>query len=167
MTERKHWEDMKFGFFLYINGHIVCQRNFDIRKYNDEILKSQELKDLMDRLVGMNNGDFGELGLIPNFLKEKSKEYLYKRYNPYIVQASEDIRKKNIFEKEDIFTFEIKVDDRVVAQQVFSGNYFPTQVRYNVNIKSVIPTVVKDISETFSRKKYGHLYPIQYHNIFI
>lgn len=167
MKEQKHWEDMRFGFFLYINGNIVCQRNFDIRRYNEDVLKSGELRELMDKIVGMNNGPIGELGIIPKYLKQKSEDYLYKRHNPYVKQEQEDVKCKNIFEKEDVFSFEIKVDDQVVAQQIFSGNYFPTQVRYNVNIKSLIPKIVREISSTFSQKNYQHLYSIPYHNIFI
>ena len=62
--------------------------------------------------------------------------------------------KKNIFKNEDIFTFEIKVDKNIVGKSVFSGNYFPTMVRYQVNIKPIISEIIEEISESFSRKEY-------------
>jgi len=106
----------------------------------------------MDGLVGMNNGQFGSLGLIPAHLKAKAVDYLWKNYNPYY-QKKEDIA-KNIFEKEDTFDFEIKVDKMTVAQSTFSGNFFPPQIRYQVDIKEIIPMIISDIKNVLSQKKY-------------
>ena len=75
----KKIEEQRFEFVLYINKHIVCQRYFNIRDYNEDSPYSIEIKELMDRLVGMNN--VGRLGMIPNRLKNKSIEYLWKNYN--------------------------------------------------------------------------------------
>jgi hypothetical protein len=35
----------------------------------------------------MNNGEFGELGMIPNHLKQKSITYLWDNYNPFQYQG--------------------------------------------------------------------------------
>jgi hypothetical protein len=146
----KKIEEQRFEFVLYINKHIVCQRYFNIRDYNEKSPRSLEIKDLMDRLVGMNN--VGGLGLIPNRLKNKSVEYLWKNYNPYYQQKPEI--GKNIFDKLDTFDFEIKVDKVIVAQSTFSGNFFPPQVRYQVDIKEIIPDIISEIKDVLSAKKY-------------
>ena len=113
-----------------------------------------EIKELMDRLVGMNNGDFGRSGMIPTHLKKKSMEYLWKNYNPWGIQSADVGVGKNIFDKLDTFDFEIKVDKNVVAQSTFSGNFFPQQVRYQVDIKELIPDIISEIKYTLSGKKY-------------
>ena len=59
---------------------------------------------------------------------------------------------------EDIFTFEIKVDKKVVAKSSFSGNWFQKDVRYEVNIREIIPNIIGEISEYFSRENYTTLY---------
>lgn len=73
----KKVEEQRFEFILYINDHIICQRYFNIRDYNENSVKSLEIKELMDNIVGMNNGDFGYLGIIPKYLKDKSVDYLW------------------------------------------------------------------------------------------
>ena len=150
----KKIEEQRFEFVLYINKHIICQRYFSIRDYNETALKSLEIKELMDRLVGVNN--VGAMGIIPNQLKNKAVDYLWKFYNPYGVQT--EVVAKNNFEKEDTFDFEIKVDKEVVAQRSFSGNLFPPQVRYQVDIKELIPSIISEIKDTLSRKKYTTKY---------
>jgi hypothetical protein len=146
----------RFEFLLYINKHIICQRYFSIKDYNEEVVNSIELKELMDAIVGMNNNDFGSMGIIPKHLKKKSIEYLWKFYNPYMDKKEDPY--KNIHEKEDIFDFEIRVDKTPIAQSTFSGNFFPPQVRYQVDIKELIPNIINEIKNTLTQKKYETTY---------
>jgi hypothetical protein len=148
--------EQRFEFVLYINKHIICQRYFSIRDYNEKAIRSLEIKELMDRIVGINNDEYKNMGIIPSDLKKKAVEYLYKFYNPYNPPKEEPY--KNIFEKEDIFDFEIKVDKVTVAHSSFSGNYFPPQVRYQVDIKELIPNIISEIKDTLSKKKYTTKY---------
>ena len=144
----KRVEEQRFEFVLYINKHIICQRYFSIKDFNEDSINSLELKELMDKIVGVNDYP---LGIIPNHLKKKSEEYLWKFYNPYNKQT--EVPVKNNFEKEDIYDFEIIVDKFVIAQSFFSGNFFPPQVRYQVDIKDLIPQIINEIKETLSKKK--------------
>ena len=144
-------KDQRFECVLYINNHIICQRFFNIRDFNEESLKSFELKELMDVLCSYNDVE-GQMGVIPTHLKNKSVDYLWSTYNPYSLQTEQP--SKNLFEKLDDFQFEIRVDKRPVAKSVFSGNYFPQKVRYAVDIKEIIPTIMFEIREFLSRKNY-------------
>jgi len=158
-TEKKAFdpkkiEEQRFEFVLYINDHIICQRYFHIKDFNEASTKSFEMKELMDSICGMNNGAFGHMGIIPHFLKEKSKEYLWNNYKPY---HNQDQSSKNIFEKPDNFQFEIKVDKKSVGKSTFTGNYFPPKVRYAVDIKEIIPTIISEIRYFLSQKKYAEV----------
>ena len=148
----KKIEEQRFEFVLYINKHIICQRYFSIRDYNERAINSIELKELMDRIASPND----PMGIIPRHLKRRSIEYLWKFFNPYAPSKAEPY--KNIFEKEDIFDFEIRVDKVPVAQSTFSGNLFPPQVRYQVDIKELIPNIISEIKDTLSQKKYTTKY---------
>lgn len=149
----KKIEEQRFEFILYINDHIICQRYFNIRDFNEDSLKSLELKELMDNIVGMNNGQYGSLGIIPRYLQNKSKDYLWDNYNPYFVQKEEST--KNIFDKIDNFQFEIKVDKNSVAKSEFCGNYFPPKVRYAVDVREIIPSIMSEIRHSLSQKNYS------------
>jgi hypothetical protein len=155
MNKNLNFSNQKFEFVFRINNNIICQRYFSLDGYNRNVLKSDELKTLMDSIAGMNNGDFGSCGIIPKFLKDKSVDYLWDRFDPYSeVRREEDASEKDIFKNEDVFTFEIKVDKNVVAKSTFSGNWFPTVVRYQVNIKPIIPNIIEEINEFFTREQY-------------
>jgi hypothetical protein len=149
----KKIEEQRFEFILYINDHIICQRYFNIRDFNEDSLNSLELKELMDNIVGMNNGQYGSLGIIPRYLQNKSKDYLWDNYNPYFTQKEETT--KNIFEKIDNFQFEIKVDKNSVAKSEFCGNYFPPKVRYAVDVREIIPSIMSEIRHSLSQKNYN------------
>ena len=152
----KKVEEQRFEFVLYINKHIICQRYFNIRDYNEKSIVSLEIKELMDRICATTSQENGTMGMIPSHLKKKSMEYLWKNYNPYYPQK--EVVYKNIFEKEDIFDFEIRVDKSAVAKSTFSGNFFPHEVRYQVDIKELIPNLITEIKDYLSQKNYTTSY---------
>jgi hypothetical protein len=97
-------------------------------------------------IVGRN---FGVRGYNPKTLKSMDLKYCY---NPYEVQNKDDIDRRNVFEDEDLFTFEIKAFGRTVATKQFSGNWYPPKVRYDVDIRGLIPNIISKIQETLSEK---------------
>ena len=135
----------KFEFILYINENIICQRYFSIKNFNKNVLKSNELIYCLNHCVY----------LIEEDLKEKSYDYLYKHYNPYKKQLKEDILINNIYEDEDVFDFEIRIDDKSVAKRRFTGNVYPQRVRYSVDVRRLIPQLIREIQETFSSENFS------------
>lgn len=135
----------KFEFILYINGNIICQRFFNVKDFNENSLKSLEVKDCVDRCVRMVEDD----------LKNKTYDFLYKNYNPWKEQTKEEIVVENIYDNEDLFDFEIKVDDKLVARKQFTGNVYPQRVRYSVDVRKIIPSIIKEIQESFSEENYS------------
>jgi hypothetical protein len=93
----------------------------------------------------------GKMGIIPNHLKEKSVDYLWGTYNPY--SPSQEQTGKTIFDNIDDFQCEVKIDKRVIAKSTFSGNYFQPKVRYAVDIKEIIPSIISEIRYFLSEKK--------------
>ena len=154
----KKIEKQRFEFLLLINGNIICQRYFDIRNYNEDSIHSMEMKELIDNLAGTNNSEFGLMGIIPRFLQSKTREYLWGYYKPYVAQKTEDIVNRDIYDKTDTFGFQIRVDGEVVAETEFSGNVFPPKVRYQVNIKDIIPQIIYEIRQSLSKKTYTDTY---------
>lgn len=138
-------EEQRFEFLLYINGNIICQRYFNIRGYNEEALNSMDLKDTHDECVS----------IIQKSLKKKTIEYLWEYFNPYKEQILEDVPRGNIYEKEDVFGFEIRVDKQSVIESKFSGNVYPPKVRYQVDIKELIPQIIKEIRDGLSQRNYS------------
>lgn len=177
--QRTKIEQHPFEFVLKINGHIICQRYFNIYNFNPDVIDSLEMKELFDSITGMNNGDWGTMGIIPRFLKDKTSAYLHHFHeNEYLAEQGKDkdIKVNNIWEKYDTYTFEIKIDGEVVGISEFAGNLFPPKVRYKVNLKTktnvwgekildekgntislnVLSKITKEIKKSFSQKSYTH-----------
>ena len=142
---KKNYENLPFEFYLRINGNErpIVGRNFNVRGYNPKALRSLEIKNCIDEVVGMIEDQF----------RAKAEDYLYRYYNPFTKQNPEDIEVKDLFADEDVFSFEIKVHGNVVAQKQFSGNWYPPKVRYDVDIRKLIPGIISKIQKTLSSKK--------------
>ena len=90
-----------------------------------------------------------------SFLKEKSVDFLWNNFDPYAEPSINlDPPVKN-----DVFTFEIKVDKNTVAKTSFSGDVYPKKAKINVDIKDLIPTIMAEIRTVFSQKKYTKVKP--------
>ena len=141
---KKNYENLPFEFYLRINGNErpIVGRNFNVKGYNPKSLRSLDIKYCIDEVVSMIEDQF----------RSKSEDYLYRYYNPYSTQNPEDIEVKDLFEEEDVFSFEIKVHGNVVAQKQFSGNWYPPKVRYDVDIRKLIPGIISKIQKTLSSK---------------
>jgi hypothetical protein len=142
---KKNYENLPFEFYLRINGNErpIVGRNFNVRGYNPKSLRSLEIKNCIDEVVGMIEDQF----------RAKAEDYLYRYYNPFTKQSQEDIEVKDLFADEDVFSFEIKVHGNIVAQKQFSGNWYPPKVRYDVDIRKLIPGIISKIQKTLSSKK--------------
>lgn len=147
----KEVENNRFEFILYINNNIICQRDFNIFDFKEDFLNSMELKDMMDEITGMNNGEFGTLGIIPNHLKKKSMEMLWEKYNPHYIQSEQTKPNTN---KKDVFQFEFIVDKKVVAKSEFTNEFYNINPYVSIDIRNVIYDVMSEIRYMSSRKKY-------------
>lgn len=132
----------KFEFILKINGKIICQRYFAVKNFKQKMVNS------LDMLYCVNEC----VEIIQSSLKEKSIDYLWNQFNPYEIQTEDQINKTPIYEKEDIFDFEIRIDDKMVGTKRFTGNLYPHRVRYSVDIRDLIPRIINHIQETLSEE---------------
>ena len=48
------------------------------------------------------------------------------------------------------FTFQLKVKDKVVCEKIFSGSDYPPNVRYDVDIRKIIPKIEVAIDKFYS-----------------
>jgi hypothetical protein len=154
-TTKPQYANQKFSFTLYTNENILCKRYFSIEsdtygEYNKNVLKSFELKELMDELTGLNNG-YGKMGIIPSFLKKLCENVTWGNYNPYNPYTNPN-ETKNVYEDSHNYTFEIAVYDKVVVKSVFTGNVFHPYARTGLHIGKIIPKVIDTISRTFTLK---------------
>lgn len=128
----------KFEFLLKINSNIICQRYFAVKNFNQKSVYSLDLIECVNDCVE----------IIQSQLKKKSLEYLWGQYNPYEKQTEEQINRTPIYDKEDVFDFEIRIDERIVGTRKFTGNVYPQRVRYSVDVRELIPRIISQIQYT-------------------
>lgn len=145
---KKSYQTYPYEFLFMINGNPIVGRNFLIKNFNRDSVNSIEMKDVIDDVVDV----------IKLHFKNNTYEYLYKYYNYFVENSEEQTEVKDIYENEDFFTFQIKVDGKVVIQKIFTGNDFPPKVRYDVDIRKIIPKIIDIIQNGMSQKKYTKNY---------
>ena len=143
---KKNYKKYPFEFMFLINDNPIVGRNFPINGFNKKSILSYEIKEVIDDIVDM----------IQRYFKENSCEYLYRYHNYYNYKDSLNI--EDVYEDEDIFKFQIKYKGKIISSRIFSGNDFPPKVRYDVDIRKIIPKIIEKIQESLSQKKYTEKY---------
>jgi hypothetical protein len=154
-----------FEFVLKINDNIICQRYFNIKGYNNECRESLEMKEMMDDIMGVNQQI--KLGVIPDFFKYRC---VVNSYKPYYYQNN------YLNDKDDIFSLEVlknnvnklrnknndfNLDDlqkEKLVEGTFDGKMFHPNVRYEIDIRSIIPEIIGVIQDYLGSSSYTKEY---------
>ena len=150
---KKAYKTFPYEFLFLINGNPIVGRNFPIYNFNKDSFNSIELKELVDDCVDILKLHF----------KNKTYDYMYKYYNPYFYSTAEenvstDVEVKDIYEEEDFFTFQILHNKKIVVEKIFTGNDYPPQVRYDVDIRKILPKIIDQVQQGLNQKNYTKEY---------
>lgn len=160
MGKENKYSDYPFEFLFRINGNIVVGRNFQVFGFNEQSLKSMDIKYMIDEVVDTLHKDF----------MKKTENYLYKYYDPYAEREEVEEQlansERNIFDEEDIYQVDVLYNDsktkgnkkRLIVSKQFTANNYPPKVRYDVNIRKIIPKIIKTIQLGLSQKNYTQEY---------
>jgi len=145
---KKKYKSYPYEFLFMINGNPIVGRNFPVMDFNKDSLRSYEIKYLVD----------GVSDMIRNLFKERTYDYMEKYYNYFTTSTEEETKKVDIYENEDFFTVQIKYKGNVVSERIFSGNDYPPNVRYDVDIRKIIPKIIDYLQQGLSEKNYTKNY---------
>ena len=53
----------------------------------------------------------------------------------------------------------IKLDDMTICQRTFDAKVYPPKVRYTVDLRPKLKSILSDITDIFSDKKFNYFYP--------
>ena len=130
----------KFEFLLSLEGHIVCQRFFNVRDHVDQARRSLDLHYYVKNICE----DFME------DLKIKSSNYLCENQN-YILN-SEVVDETATSEKEH-FLLEIKLGEDVFIQRLFPAYLYHPKARYTVDIRPRLKRILSDLTDILSSEE--------------
>jgi hypothetical protein len=130
----------KFEFLLSLEGHIVCQRFFNVRDHVDQARRSMDLHYYVKNICE----DFME------DLKIKSSNYLCENQN-YILNT-EVVDDTATLEKEH-FLLEIKLGEDVFIQRLFPAYLYHPKARYTVDIRPRLKRILSDLTDILSSEE--------------
>lgn len=135
--EKKNEQEKPFEFTLKLNDHIVVLRTFNIFGYNEKAPNSVDFKYTVDHC----------LEIIKENLKNKTLDFMNDNKERYANDTSYDQN-----HNKDVFKFIVKAHGKQIAYREFTGNIYPSSVRYSVDIRDNIYRIITGIQKCLSSK---------------
>ena len=143
----KDQEITKVEFLLMCNDNIVVQMFFNVRGFNRNAHKSEEFYDYISSLYGELQYD----------LKMRSVTYMLD--NQYEISENPDVLNTSITDGPENFNLIIKLGDMTICQRVFDAKVYPPKVRYTVDLRPKLKTILGTLTDIFSGEKFNFAYP--------
>ena len=143
----KEQEVTKLEFLLMCNDNIVVQRFFNVKGFNKNANKSEELYNYVRTFCNELKYDL------------KMRTVVYMLENRYEITENPDVLNTSITEGEENFNLYIKVDNMTICQRSFDAKVYPPKVRYTVDLRPKLKQVLTDLTDIFSGRKFNYFYP--------
>jgi hypothetical protein len=141
-------ETTKFEFLLTMDGNIIVQRLFWVRDYNPVAKRSVDLYECVTNICTDIQDD----------LKKKTFDFM--SLNQNFLSYSDGVEEEKDPSNEH-FLVEIKLGNDVFIQRTFPAFVYHPKVRYTVDIRPKIKTILTSLTETLSLKSLETSY-LQY-----
>jgi len=138
----------KFEFLLTLDGHIVCQRYFNVKEHVVQSRRSMDLHEYVKNICEEIAYD----------LKIKSSNYLCENQNFFL--NSDVVEETKVAEKEE-FLLQIKLGDDVFISRIFPAYYYHPKVRYTVDIRPKLKRILSELTDILSSEELETTY-LQY-----
>ena len=137
------YKEERFEFALYVNGNIICKRNFKINDFIEHSMESVEFKHKVDDIVKMIDDD----------LKSKSRVFTWYYFNPSEPEVFEDFAGKPIEPWECTFKFEVTDNKVPVISKIWDGSVYPKPIRDKVDISNKTVKVISKDGKVYTYDK--------------
>ena len=137
----------KVEFLLTCNDNIVVQRFFNVKGYNKTAHKSEVFYDYIRMFCGDLQNDL------------KIRSVIYMLENKYEIGKNPDVLNTSITEGDENFNLFIKVDNMTICHRVFDAKVYPPKVRYTVDLRPRLKTILTELTDIFSGKNFNYFYP--------
>jgi len=143
----KEQDVTKVEFLLMCNDNIVVQRFFNVKGFNRNAHKSEEFYDYIRLFCNSLQNDL------------KMRSVIYMLENKYEIMENPEVLNTSITEGEENFNLYIKVDNMTICQRSFDAKVYPPKVRYTVDLRPKLKSILSELTDIFSDKKFNYFYP--------
>ena len=137
----KEQDSTKLEFLLKVNGNIIVQRFFNVRGYNHKARNSMELHDYISEFIDEFRND----------LRVRTASYMIE--NMYDIYENPQIMETSITDGPESFSLMIKNGDNVLYNRYLDAKIYPPKVRYTVDLRPKLKSILNTLTEIFSTKK--------------
>ena len=137
----------KVEFLLMCNENIVVQRFFNVKGFNKTAHKSEEFYEYIRTFCNQLQYDL------------KMRSIVYMLDNQYEISENPDVLNTSITEGDENFNLYIKVENMTICHRVFDAKVYPPKVRYTVDLRPKLKTILSELTDIFSDKKFNYFYP--------
>jgi hypothetical protein len=144
---KENQELTKIEFLLKCNENIVVQRYFNFRNFNKNAHKSQEFYDYIRKFCYSLSYDL------------KMRSVIYMLENQYEISENPEVLNTSITDGEEEFNLIIKNGDTTLCHRIFDAKPYPPKVRYTVDLRPKLKTILSELTDIFSSKNFNFDYP--------
>jgi hypothetical protein len=134
----KEVDVIKMEFLITLNNNIVIQRYFNVRGYNPTARASMELYEYIKYLTNAFAYD------------QKMRSVCYLMDNEFEISEDPTILETSNTDGPEVFNFYVKVGEQTICHRVLDAKVFPPKIRYTVDIRQQVKTVLRDLTDIFS-----------------
>lgn len=136
----------KLEFLITLNNNIVIQRYFNVKNYNPVAERSLEVYDYMRYFV-------------EEFLTEqKMRTTVYMMDLVDEIMEDPTILETSMTDGPEIFHFKIMKENMTICHRSLDAKIFPPKIRYTVDIRQQVKSVLKDLTDIFSGENFVTTY---------
>ena len=136
----------KVEFLITLNNNFVVQRFFNVKGFNGKAKNSVELLNYINELS--------------NDLKTKlrNKCVVYMLENRFQIEEDSSILETSNTEGPEVFNIILKVGNETICHRIIDAKLYPPKVRYTLDIRPSIKTILRDITDILSDKNLTYNY---------
>jgi hypothetical protein len=143
----KEQDITKLEFLLMCNDNIVVQRFFNVRGFNKTASKSENLHNYITDVCNELKYDL------------KMRSVVYMLENKYEILENAEVLNTSITDGPENFNLIIRVGDMTICHRQFDAKVYPPKVRYTVDLRPKLKTVLSKLTDIFSSKNLIYFYP--------
>jgi hypothetical protein len=136
----------KVEFLITLNNNFVVQRFFNVKGYNPKVKGSVELYDFIKSLSNTLQ------------TKLRNKCVVYMLENRFQIEEDSSILETSNTDGPEIFNIILKVGNETICHSIIDAKLYPPKVRYTLDVRPSIKTILKELTDIFSSKKLSHNY---------
>lgn len=131
----------KLEFLITLNNNIVIQRYFNVKNYNVKAERSLDLYEYLKYYVN----EF--------LLDQKMRTTVYMLDLQNEITEDPTILETSMTDGSEVFHFKILKDNMTICHRSLDAKIFPPKIRYTVDIRQQVKTVLRDLTDIFSSEE--------------